>query len=169
MARKSLRNSDQQKYFYVTCIGLRYSQKGQSWQDLISWLKWQSLHLRDCLWFYDKKMELEDRIQIAVLALSLMDSLFLGNFLNLSEFLLPQEQVIVRLNQRVITGYARQLLTKVRKTYFTIPLVYSHCYLLFSNPNANQERLCFACTFDRTILNYEQIMFLGTLPYPLAS
>ena len=100
----------------------------------------------------------------------LSDSLSLGKFLNFLS-LSPscfRHRLFVRLNEIMTMTYTRgfQLFTKIRQSYFSLLISYSNCYLVFPNPKVNQVRFCFAFTFNRTILNYEQKMILRTLSYP---
>lgn len=67
----------------------------------------------------------------------------------------------------MIVGYARLLGVDRNKEcpISSLVIFYSHCYPFFSHPNAYQARLWFAFTFNRTILNFEQVRVLATLPY----
>ena len=100
----------------------------------------------------------------------LSDSLSLGKFLNflgLSPYCF-RHRLFVRSNEITTMTYIQgfQLFTKIRQSYFSSLTSDSHCYLVFPNPNVNQIRFCFAFTFNRMILNYEQKMILRTSSYP---
>lgn len=66
----------------------------------------------------------------------------------------------------MIMSYARCLQIK-GSPISSLLISSSHRYLYFNNPNAYQARFCFAFTFNGIIVNYQQNMILGTLPYPL--